>query len=76
MVKVPCRHREHHRAQDATGARGVDEGAVSGDPPVDDRKVLWAEFKISFAPDATVGQLNALLAELGGTIVCMTEAVT
>lgn len=49
---------------------------MSGDPPVDDRKVLRAEFEISFVPDATVGRLNALLAELGGTVVCMTEAVT
>jgi hypothetical protein len=56
--------------------RIVDEGEVSEDPQVDDREVLRTELEILFVPDATVGQVNTLLAELGCAIVGMTEGVT
>ena len=46
---------------------------MSRDPRIDDREVLWTEFEKSFAPDTTVGQVNAILAEPGATIVCMTR---
>ena len=55
--------------------REVDADEVSEDPAIEDREVLRTEIEVLFVEDATVGEVNALLADIDGLIVGMTQGV-
>ena len=55
--------------------REVDPDEVSEDPAIEDREVLRTEIEVLFVEDVTVGAVNALLADVGGAIVGMTQGV-
>jgi subtilisin family serine protease len=55
--------------------REVDPGEVSADPAVEDREVLRTEIEVLFREDVTVGEVNALLEAIDGSIVGMTPGV-
>ena len=55
--------------------RELDPDEVSEDPEIEDREVLRTEIEVLFAEDVTVGEVNALLADIDGRIVGMTRGV-
>lgn len=56
--------------------REVEPDEVSEDPAVEDREVLRTEIEVLFVEGVTVGQVNALLTDVDGVIVGMTQGVT